>query len=116
MRSAGVFDRQNSRSLCSSSSDPISYADRSSVALSSTPISSILSYSIRIRASDGYLFDPDSSKRHFGRRSCLAVEFWPLKTGQAALFRAGGASFPQQRLNFWPDLQGQRALRGVIRG
>jgi hypothetical protein len=43
------------------------------------------------------------------------VEFWPLKTGQAARFSTGGTSFPQQRLNFWPDLQGQGAFRGVFR-
>jgi hypothetical protein len=29
------------------------------------------------------------------------------------LFRTGGASFPQQRLYFWPELQGHWAFRGV---
>ena len=49
---------------------------------------------------------------------------WPEKspgaraglTAYAALFRTGGASFPQQRLYFVPEPQGHWAFRGIWAG
>jgi hypothetical protein len=64
------------------------------------------SFDYDIKHSLGVLF---AVRGIFDRRKCLADCY-------AALFSTGGASFPQQRLYFAPDLQGQGAFRGKFLG
>src|SRR5438309_1243545 len=56
----------------------------------------------------------DQPKRsHFGFECCPDRVMEPYAATFTAVFKTGGASFPQQRLCFLPELQGQNALRGV---